>query len=378
MTPMSVIVPSVPGVQPTTILPGSTTSTTPVAVMTAPSTGAATTTPATATTVPTTTLLDSTTNTTPAAVTTAPTIAATTTTPAIATTLPPTTVPQIPGALPFGPFEPLREDLGRRFTGAFLLISPNSAMAELDNARAAGAGIALNLVGSRKYYANANGTFNLDMWKARVDRFAALDLEQFVVDETILVHYLIDESKSRSRWGGEVIPNDVLDEMARYSKQYWPTMPTAVRASPSKLARHAAGYDAPWPEWEWSYLDTAWAQYSARKGPIALYAAEQRDEARAQGLGLVVGLNIFTGGDGSSGIAGPGAYSDSFAMSSEELVEYGSTLISGTNACAFIMWRYASGAYENYVYWGRPEIDSAMAQLAGLASRQQAASCSRR
>ena len=112
-------------------------------------------------------------------------------------------------------------------------------------------------------------------------------------------------------------------------------------------------------------------------GPIGEYAATERAGAIDQGLGLVVGLNVFTGGDGSSRIRGPGKYADDWAMSAGELDAYGSTLIAQTDACGFIMWRYSSQAYEDYGYWDVPEIDAAMRDLAAQAAAQPAAPCTR-
>ncbi len=143
-----------------------------------------------------------------------------------------------------------------------------------------------------------------------------------------------------------------------------------MRVSPSKLARHAGGYDVPLPDWEWRYLDIGWAQYSARFGPVTEYAAVEVAEAERQGLGLIFGLNVIDGGDGSSGVSG--VRSGKWSMSAQELMDYGTTLIGTDEACAFFMWRYD---WNGYVYFARPEIAAAVADLAKLAADRTTTSC---
>ena len=236
--------------------------------------------------------------------------------------------------------------------------------------RAAGASVVIDFHGKKERHQNPDETFNLEMWKARIHTFVGLGLESYIADGTILAHYMTDEPKSRGSWGGEVMPNDAIDEMARYSKLIWPTLPTTVRVSPSKLVRHAGGYDVPLPDWEWQYLDVGWAQYSERFGSVTEYAAVEVAEAERQGLGLIFGLNVIVGGDGSSGI--PGYVSGKWSMSPQELLDYGTALIGTPEACAFFMWRYD---WNDIVYFGRPVIAAAVAELAKLAADRTTASC---
>jgi hypothetical protein len=262
------------------------------------------------------------------------------------------------------------------FTGTKLAVYPNSMASTLTEVRASRMRVFIVLVGSQRNYKNSDGTFNLDMWKARVNRFRGIDFGEFIEDGTIIAHQLISEAKARRQWGGRIIPNDVLDEMARYSKEIWPTMATVLRTDPSDLEEYAAGYRTPWPGWEWTYLDAAWARYLARKGPVDAFAADEQASADRQNLALVVGLNVFSGGDGSSGIPSPAE--GKWAMSPIELRLYGSTMLSRTKACAFGMWRYETpgSEYEDFEYFRRPDINAAMVKLAGLAARAPEHSCS--
>jgi hypothetical protein len=163
--------------------------------------------------------------------------------------------------------------------------------------------------------------------------------------------------------------------MARYSKEIWPAMATMLRTDPSDLEDHATGYGSRAPGWRWTHLDAASARYLARKGSVAKFAADQQASADRQKLALVVGLNVFSGGDGSSGIASPAK--GKWAMSPEELRRYGTAMLEKTKACAFEMWRYETpgSEFEGFEYFRRPEIGAAMADLAALAARTPARPC---
>lgn len=245
----------------------------------------------------------------------------------------------------------------------------------LSRARANETRVFIILAGPQRHYKNADGTFNLDLWKARVDRFRTIDFRKFIKDGTIIAHQLLSESKARDQWGGTVIPNHVLDEMARYSKAIWPTMTTVLRTDPSDLEAHAAGYVSAWPDWKWRYLDAASARYLVRKGDVERFAANQQASADRQRLGLVVGLNVLSGGDGSSGIRGWAA--GRWAMSPDELLSYGFELLRGTEPCAFELWRYETpgSEFQDFEYFRRADIVAAMVELAALAAQRPARSC---
>lgn len=258
------------------------------------------------------------------------------------------------------------------FTSAHVSPTPEGVIDELEAARADGKPIILLLARSAGNYKNPDGTFSLEKWKEEIDAYAGIDFRPWVEDGTLLVHYLISEPMSRSRWGGEVITADVLDEMARYSKQYWPYLPTTVREQPTDLLIHAGGYETAVPELKWRYLDSAWARYSDRKGPIDDFVAAEVEAAKEQQLGLLFGMNVLSGGDGSSGEIG---YNGGYLMTREELVEYGSKMIEEPYGCAMIMWHLN---HDDIPYFGTPEVDAAMEQLSELARERQPIPCAYR
>lgn len=277
--------------------------------------------------------------------------------------------------VPFGPPKLPPKAFGKLFSGTKLAPSPESILSTLTEARASGRRVFIILVGPQHHYRNSDGTFNLDRWKTRVDRFRGIDLSEFVDDRTIIAHQLLSEAKARSEWGGIVIPNNVLDEMARFSKEIWPAMATALRTDPSDLEVHAAGYKDSWPCWRWRHLDAASARYLVRKGDAERFAVNQQASADRQHLALVVGLNVVSGGNGSSGI--PGWAAGKWAMSPDELRSYGSEMLRGARPCAFELWRYETpgSEFEDFYYFRRPDITAAMVELAALAAQRPARSC---
>lgn len=278
----------------------------------------------------------------------------------------------VPPAYAFGPHIGSAggwELVDSMFTSAHVSPHSNTAVSELEAAKADGKSVILLLARSAGNYKNPDGTFSLDLWKAEIDQFSAIDLSPWIDDGTLLAHYLVSEPMSRSRWGGEVIPVEILDEMARYSKELWPTMPTTVREQPTDLLIHSGGFETPVPGWRWTYLDAGWARYSARKGPVDEFVSDEVDAARAQGLGLLFGLNVLAGGDGSSDVVG---YADGWVMSPEELLEYGTKLIAEPYGCANIMWHLN---HDGIPYFGVPEIEKVMLELAEMARSRDPVSC---
>jgi hypothetical protein len=89
--------------------------------------------------------------------------------------------------------------------------------------------------GSVPYIRNTNG-FGLTLWKQRVDRFRGLDPQSYIDDGTIAGHFLLDEADDKSNWNGKIVPVELVEQLAAYSKGIWPTMPAIIRASTSYLA----------------------------------------------------------------------------------------------------------------------------------------------
>jgi hypothetical protein len=237
-------------------------------------------------------------------------------------------------------------------------LDPSNILSWLSGARSKGGRVVIKLCkGKDSYVKNGDGTFSLSKWKSLVSRYRNVNLRPYIDDGTIVGHYLIDEPHRAARWGGRPISQQTLEEMARYSKQLWPGMTTLVRVVPSWLSSASVSYQ---------HLDAGWAQYTVGKGDPARWAAAEAAAAKRKGLGLVVGLNVINGGNGSSGIRG---WSGEWSMSASEIRNYGSAMLSESYACAFFSWQH------DIDYFDRSDIRSAMADVSAKARAHAKTSC---
>jgi hypothetical protein len=283
--------------------------------------------------------------------------------------IPPDSVPtsQDPGSadagqsaapgIAFGSFGMKNDQLGTIHTSSFRAPGPVNIIDLLTGARAKGARLVLALYGNDGNIRNADGSFSFSKWKDRIYSFKNSNFGAFISDGTVLVHYLIDEPNNPAKWGGNIVPQATVEAMAQFSKQLWPNMITLARVDPTWLASASVDY---------TYLDTGWAQYRSSKGDPLQFITTQVAAAKSKGLGLMMGLNVLNGGDGSSGLRGSGSQ---WQMSADELRSYGTTLLNQSYACGFMMWEY------NATYFGRSDMTSAMADLSARAKTHAKTSC---
>jgi hypothetical protein len=262
--------------------------------------------------------------------------------------------------IPFGPQHLPAQLLDSTYTGSMWIASPVTVMAQLEAARQAGARVMLNMSTTAGSQA-ADGSFSLELWKGRINRFRDMNFESYILDGTILGHYVMDEPQSASNWGGNPVPFADIEAAAKYSKKLWPNMTTFIRTHPEFLE------GAPF---RWKYVDAAWVQYTARRGDAAEYLALQVASAQRLGLGLVVGLNLLDGGTGESGI--PGTAPGKWAMSADEIRSFGRPLASEPYACAFSMWKYDKN---DPSYLERDDIKAALVEIGEIAATRPAMSC---
>jgi hypothetical protein len=244
-------------------------------------------------------------------------------------------------------------------TGMVEAPTPSGLLSYLAQMRAKGGRVLIKLAGGENTYRNPDGTFNLTKWKSGVDRYRNINFSSYVTDGTIVGHFLVDEPHFPSRWGDKAIPQATVEGAAKYSKQLWPDLPTIVNSPANWLASAPVTY---------VYLDAGWAMFRAKTSSSpTTWAAVQVKRAKAKGLGLVAGLNVLDGGDGSSGLRG--TQPKTWAMSAAELRAYGSALLSQSHVCAFSMWRYSAS------YYNRADVKSAMADLSAQARSHARTSC---
>lgn len=264
----------------------------------------------------------------------------------------------VPG-IAFASFELLPSQLNTVHTGIVRWTSPSTVLSYLSQVRAKGGRVLLKLHGDEYLFRNPDNTFNLTKWKTMVDRYKTVNFSSYVNDGTIIGHYIIDEPHYSSRWGGKVIPQATVEAMAKYSKQLWPALTTITNAQPAWLAAWTGTY---------TYLDAGWAMYMSNMGgPVDRWAANHVAAAKRKGLGMIAGLNLLDGGNGSSGFHGN--YPSRWAMSAAELRSYGKAILAQTHVCGFVMWKYKSS------YHDRPDIKIALNELGALARTHAKTSC---
>jgi hypothetical protein len=213
----------------------------------------------------------------------------------------------------------------------------------------------ISFTGNEQYLRDANG-FSLTLWKQRVDRFRTVDLQSYIDDGTILGHFIMDEPSDPSNWSGHTVSLPVIEEMARYSKEIWPTMPTMIRTWPYYLK----GFP-------FHYLDAVRFHYLDRFSPLDGFLEKNMADARSLGLAIVGGLNVLNGGSKDSGI--PGRASGKNGMSADEIRSWGDRFLQEPDLCAFLLWEYDES------YLNRPDIKAALQELAEKARNYPARSC---
>ena len=251
--------------------------------------------------------------------------------------------------IPFGTFAQPLDVYGSTYTGGHMNPqTPESLLSRLATIRAARGRVALALAGGPLQFTNADGTFNVELWKARVGRYSGGDFNSYIDDGTVIGNYLIDQPNCSTCWGGQVIPQDMVEAMAQYSKSIWPSLTTIARAETDWLAEYTG---------EYVYLDAGWAQYVVRKGDVNTFLTANVAAAQAKGLGLIVGLNVLKGN------------TDLSSLTASQVKTFGSVLLGSSYACAFISWQY------DPIYFSEPDIKSAMAFLSKKAKRHAPTSC---
>ncbi len=271
--------------------------------------------------------------------------------------------------IPFGEFGLTLEQFRAPYTGAVVSVSRSSVGAALHAARDRRLRLVLNLAGGGRRYSNPDGTFNLELWKARVDAYRDVDFSPYVTEGLVLAHFLLDEPGAVGTWGGQPVSRADIEEMARYSKSIWPALPTAVRATAEWLGRGDTAYAS---------LDIAWAQWSGpNRGAGSGRTPERfRDEnvawAKELELGLIFGMNYLNGGNGSSGVRGTEQHPELWQMSAAELAHVGTLLAAAPYACALLSWRH------DEPFERRPEVRVALDSVARVAAGRGGTSCTRR
>jgi hypothetical protein len=260
--------------------------------------------------------------------------------------------------LAFGPARMPSEQFAEFSATSFTVNDADTLIRVLDAARRANARLFISFTGNQENFQDSAGGFDIAKWKQRVDRFRRVDLTPYIADETIAGHLLLDEPYDKSNWNGKPVSQQDIEELARYSKEIWPSMVTVLRTHYDYLEGS-----------QYPHLDAVRIQYHSRFGSLDDYIAAHVAVAKSLGQAVIGGVNLLDGGTEASGI--PGKREGKFAMSAQELRSWGRRFLTDPNICAFIMYQYDSA------YLARPDIQAAMAELSEVARSIPKKACRR-
>jgi len=247
--------------------------------------------------------------------------------------------------IPFGPyglyatvtdFEPNASP----FSGSIENSFANSIVQRIAAARQQRHRIVLAMTGGSNEYITS-GKFDLGKWKARMNTFNTATIKKAVADAvadgTVVGNKLIDEPET-PKWGG-VLTKPMLDGMASYVKNMFPSLPVGV-------AYGTRGYQ--WRTNEvYRVVDWTLSQYMwiVTKGNVTAWRDAVLSRARADGVTPVFSLNLLDGGWKDDvgawdcpNTGGNGTFNRYCRMTADQVRSYGQAL--GAYGCALLAWRY--------------------------------------
>jgi hypothetical protein len=296
--------------------------------------------------------------------------------------------------IPLGAFHLPPDSIGApsvSYTGAYMNGVVATLQRDLDRVRARKGRVVLGIL--RAKTKDSVGRLSVAATRDELNRWkAAVDLNPYLADGTIVGIYLTDDIVGAEVWGGEIPPLPRIDSLGLAVKTLWPSAITMIRARPT----HMTGYN-------WRWIETAWAQYNGpyRDGTPESYRDVQVATAKTLKLGLVLWLNVLDGGCGPtsaclSGVPGTaieGTYTNSasvrrFQMSAAEVLHYGKVFLAEPYNCAAIGWQW-SPVYNRLSlpaeqlegirnFDRRADVRAAFATLSTLSTQRARTSCRQR
>ena len=248
----------------------------------------------------------------------------------------------------------------------------NSIVARINAARQQRQRLVIAMTGGLASEYKTDGKFDLAKWKTRMNTFKTLAIKNAVAaavaDGTIVGNKLIDEPES-PKWGG-VMTKPLIDYMATYVKNIFPTLPVGIIMSPP-------GYT--WRTWEhFKVVDYVFMQYqwSNNQGNIGSWRDKVLAWSRAEGVTPAFSLNILDGGVvdnvgtwDCAGTGGKGTLVHRCRMTADQVRTYGRAV--GPYGCAMLMWRYDD------VFMAKSANQSAFQDVSSLLASKPRRTCRR-
>jgi hypothetical protein len=246
------------------------------------------------------------------------------------------------GGVPYGPYGLWREStylksFSSPFRTSLNYTDPNRIVNQIALARNKGQRLILAMTGGGYDAYRTNGKFDMYKWKRRMNLFNRSDIKaaiaQGVRDGVVTMNNIMDEPNVKA-WGG-VMTKPKLDEMARYVKNIFPSLPVAVAVIHT------------WRTHErYRNVDVIIPQYSWYMGSISTWKNAAINQARLNGTSIAFSLNLLNGGiqnwsTGKCPLTTTGGYGTRYPacrMTATQVREWSKLL--GAGSCSMIMWRY--------------------------------------
>jgi hypothetical protein len=217
----------------------------------------------------------------------------------------------------------------------------SSIVSRINAARLTKQRLVLAMTGGPSSNFTTNGKFDLSKWKNRMNTFNTSTIKNAVAagvaDGTIIGNSVMDEPETK-QWGG-VMTKPLLDQMATYVKNIFPTLRAGVNHG-------GPGYK--WRTWErYQVVDYTLNQYmwQTTSGNIGAWRDAVISRAKTDGVTPAFSLNLLNGGvpDNTGdwdckGTGGKGTRSRKCRMTADQVSQYGKAV--GPSGCAMLMWRY--------------------------------------
>ena len=167
------------------------------------------------------------------------------------------------------PIDPICEYAAISIPGRVILSEPNF----LAVAHTCGTKVLVFLSSSTENVVGVSGGLDLGRYRAQLLRYVGV-IDFYVDNGTIVTHLTVDEPHDCVNDWKSVCPSaQTVDQAGAISREYWPTLPTAVNTLPNYLRRYS--------DYVWQYTDTLIAGYAYHKydGDPYAFAADVTGEA---------------------------------------------------------------------------------------------------
>jgi hypothetical protein len=255
------------------------------------------------------------------------------------------------------------------FTASLENAFANSLITRINAARQQHHRLVLAMTGGWSEYLT-NGKFDLGKWKARMNTFNTAAIKKAVADAvadgTVVGNKILDEPET-PKWGGSMTKAKI-DDMARYVKNMFPTLPVGITYGTRGYQWHTSEH--------YQALDWVLSQYMwvVTKGNVTTWRDAVLGWARAEGVTPAFSLNLLDGGVKDDvgawdcpGTGGKGTMTRYCRMTAAQVRDWGQAI--GPYGCVMLSWRYDDA------FMSRSDNQSAFRDVASLLNSKPRGSC---